>query len=72
METGEFGLFDVVTAKLLTLKFVSDIEETVDKFWRAFGLDESIGSGGKDCYRCMACGHYYFYDRIFLGSPSLA
>jgi hypothetical protein len=56
MESGEFGLFDVITAKILRHEFVADIRDKVDSAWREFGLDESAQIEGKDWYECEKCG----------------
>lgn len=60
MERGEFGLFDVITAKVMRHKFVADIQQKVDNAFRSFGLDPGQDIEGKDMYTCTACSRVRF------------
>ena len=56
MESGEFGPFDIITAKVMRHKFVADIQDKVDQAFREFGLDPGQDIEGKDFYQCSICG----------------
>ncbi len=60
MESGEYGLFDVITAKVLRHGFVADIQHKVDRAFRDLGLDPGQDIEGKDMYQCSQCSHVCF------------
>ncbi|MEZ5815365.1 MAG: hypothetical protein R3E13_11710 [Alphaproteobacteria bacterium] len=60
MESGQYGLGDMLVAKVMRAPLVRQQREKIDGFFRDWGLDPGQDIEGKAMYCCTACDRINF------------